>query len=276
MQKETTVRIDLHLHSTASDGGLAPAELVRAAARAGLDVIALADHDTTVGVGEAVASAPDGVYVVPALEVSSSHAGADLHILGYFVDPQNAALLEYTRSAAVRREERIRAMLDRLGALGLHLDMGDVLAEAPEGTEMLGRPHVARALVRRGYVKSLTEAFDRYLGDGRPAFEPMDLIAPAHAIELIHRAGGLAVWAHPPVDGAEPEARRLAEIGLDGIECFRPRIAPDETRRLLELARSLDLIASGGSDWHGPWSGPLGAFHVAREEVPELAARAGL
>jgi len=271
-----TLRIDLHLHSTASDGGLAPAELVRAAARAGLDVIALADHDTTAGVRDAIAAAGGAVRVIPAIEVSTSDAGTEIHVLGYFVDPVHAALLEYARSAVLRRRERIRAMLDRLAALGIALDMDDVLAEAPEGTEMLGRPHVARALLRRGYVRTLTEAFDRYLGDGRPAFEPMDLIAPVHAIELIHLAGGLAVWAHRPLDVAESEARRLAALGLDGIECFRPRVAPEDARRLQALAASLGLIASGGSDWHGDWSGLLGAFHVAREQVPELAERAGL
>ena len=271
-----TVRIDLHLHSTASDGSLAPADVVRAAARAGLNVIALADHDTTAGVPAAMDAARDAVRVIPALEVSTSDMGSELHILGYFVDPMHAALLEYTRSAALRREERVRAMLDRLAALGMDLSMDDVLAETPEGAPMLGRPHVARALVRRGHVGSLTEAFDRYLGDGRPAFVPMDLITPAHAIELIHMAGGLAVWAHPPVEGLEAEARRLAALGLDGIECFRPRVAPEDARRLRALATSLGLIASGGSDWHGEWSGPLGTFHVAREQVPELAERAGL
>ena len=270
------MRIDLHLHSNASDGSLAPADLVRAAARVGLSVIALADHDTTAGVPAAIDAAGDAVRVIPALEVSTSDMGSELHILGYFVDPMHAALLEYTRSAAVRREERVHAMLDRLDALGMRLEMDDVLAEAAQGTRMLGRPHVARALVRRGYVGSLTEAFDRYLGDGQPAFVPMDLISPAHAIELIHLAGGLAVWAHPPVDGVEGEARRLAALGLDGIECFRPRVAPEDARRLRALAASLGLVASGGSDWHGDWSGPLGGFHVAREQVPELIERAGL
>ncbi|MFO7262480.1 MAG: PHP domain-containing protein [bacterium] len=270
------MRIDLHLHSTASDGSLDPAGLVRAAAAAGLDVVALADHDTTAGVPAAVEAAGDAVRVIPALEVSTSDMGAELHILGYFVDPTHAALLEYARSAARRREERVRAMVERLNGLGVPVSMEDVLAEAPPRTRMLGRPHIARALVRRGHVGSIAEAFERYLGDGRPAFEPMDLITPAHAIELIHLAGGLAVWAHPPLDGFEAQARRLAALGLDGVECFRPRVAAEDARRLRTLAASLDLFASGGSDWHGDADGPLGAFHLVREQVPELMERAGL
>ena len=270
------MRIDLHLHTTASDGSLDPAELVRAAERAGLHVIAVADHDTTAGVPAAIDAAGDAVRVIPALEVSTSDMGSEIHILGYFVDPTHAALLEYARSAALRREERVRAMLRRLSALGMELTMDDVLAEATRGTLMLGRPHIARALVRRGYVSSVTEAFDRYLGEGRPAFEAMDLLTPAHAIELIHLAGGLAVWAHPPLDGVEAEARRLAAFGLDGIECFRPRVSLEDARRLRALAASLGLFASGGSDWHGDGNGPLGAFYVSRDQIPELMDRAGL
>lgn len=270
------MRIDLHLHSTASDGGLPPGELVRAAARAGLDVIALADHDTTAGVAEALRAADGLVHVIPALEISTTDQGSEIHILGYFVDPEHAALQEHARTAAARRRDRIHAMLQRLDALGIHISFDDVLAEASGSTGILGRPHIARALVRHGYAPTLDHAFEQYLGDGRPAFEPMDLIAPSHAIELIHLAGGLAVWAHPPLDGVEAEARRLGALGLDGLECFRPRVAPDDARRLRELARGLGLLVTGGSDWHGAWSGVLGAFHVTPEDVPDIAARAGL
>ena len=270
------MRIDLHLHSTASDGALPPSELVRAAARAGLDVIALADHDTTAGVTEARRAAEGLLRVVPALEISTTDQGSEIHILGYFVDPEHAALREHASAAAARRQERIRAILERLRALGVHISFDDVLAEAGGSAGILGRPHVARALVHRGYAATLDEAFDRYLADGRPAFEPMDLIAPAPAIELIHLAGGLAVWAHPPLDDVEAGARRLAAVGLDGLECFRPRVAPDDARRLRELARGLGLLATGGSDWHGGWSGTLGAFYVTPQDVPEIAARAGL
>ncbi|HEY8470236.1 MAG TPA: PHP domain-containing protein [Longimicrobiales bacterium] len=270
------MRIDLHLHSTASDGGLSPGELVRAAARAGLDVIALGDHDTTAGVAEARRAAEGLLRVVPALEISTTDQGSEIHILGYFVDPDHAALREHARAAAARRRDRILAILERLRALGIHISFDDVLAEAGGSAGVLGRPHVARALVRHGHAATLDQAFEQYLADGRPAFEPMNLIAPARAIELIHLAGGLAVWAHPPLDGVEAEARRLAALGLDGLECFRPRVAPDDARRLGELARGLGLVVTGGSDWHGAWSGILGAFHVTPEDVPDIAARIGL
>ncbi len=268
------MRIDLHLHSTASDGTLTPAALARAAAGAGLDIIAITDHDTVAGVPDAMRAAADRVTVIPGIEISSTLGGADVHILGYFLDFEDPALLEYTLAAVNRRVERMHAMLRRLEAIGMRVTMEDVLAEGADA-ESLGRPHLARALVRHGYVQSVPEAFDRYLADGSPIYVPMELLAPRDAIELIHAAGGRAVWAHPEEEALERDLRYLVDAGLDGMECYRPRMTPEQVRRRVRLARKHGLLTTGGSDWHG---GPavIGEFSVSRAEVGDFLAAGGL
>lgn len=270
------MRIDLHLHSNASDGALSPTALVRRAREVGLDLIALADHDTTAGVAAALAEADGDPVVVPAIEVSTTHEGADLHILGYRVDPEHEALHEYTRKAAEGRRERMRAMVERLRGLGVDIDFEDVAAVAGPDAEALGRPHLAQALLDRGHVRTYAEAFDRYIADDGPAYLPARLTAPADAIDLIHEVGGVAVWAHPPMRVFESELDRFVEWGLDGVECIRPRNTASATRRFARATREHDLVITGGSDWHGEWSGPLGEFHVTPAEVAGFLARIGL
>lgn len=270
------MRIDLHLHSTASDGTLSPSAVAWAAKAGGLGIIALADHDTTAGVAEAQAAAHGAPTVIPAIELSSTHGGAELHFLGYFIDPAHPALLAYCREAIERREERIRGMIHRLESLGVHVHYEDVLKAAGAEANVLGRPHLARALLARGYVQSFAEAFDRYLADGGPAFLPTELLTPREAVDLIHEAGGAAVWAHPPWEVLDRELGHFAEWGLDGLECFRPRNSTAEVARLLEAARSFDLLVTGGSDWHGGWHGQVGDFSVTRAQVEPLLALGGL
>jgi 3',5'-nucleoside bisphosphate phosphatase len=273
------MRLDLHLHSSASDGKLLPRELVTHARAAGLDVIALCDHDTTAGHAEAAAAAaaagPRACRVIPAVELSSTAGGHDLHFLGYFIDPEDPAMRRHQQEAVARREERVQGMIARLASLGFPIEFDDVLRLAGPGSHALGRPHVARALIERGHVRTFAEAFDRFLRDGGPAFLPTELMDPEAAIALIHRIGGLSVWAHPPLDTLRAALPRYAAAGLDGIECFRPRHLPAETKELVESAARLGLIRSGGSDWHGEWHGRLGEFFVAPDQVPELSARLG-
>lgn len=270
------MRIDLHLHSTASDGGLSPAALVRAAEAGGLDVIALTDHDTTGGVAGARAVASARVHVISGIEVSTSLDAYEVHVLGYFVDPQDAALVDYSRRAATWRRERMRQMIGRLDEIGVRVAYDDVLAVAGAAAESLGRPHLARALVQRGYVQSHAEAFDRYIGNDAPAFLPAQLLDPVGAIRLVHDAGGVAVWAHPRPDRFEPDLPRLHEIGLDGVECFRPRVAPSDALRMEHVAREAGLLVTGGSDWHGEWHGRLGDYAVSRDEVGAFLERGGI
>jgi 3',5'-nucleoside bisphosphate phosphatase len=270
------LRIDLHIHSTASDGSLPPAQVISAARAGRLHVIAVADHDTVAGVQEAQRAAVGSVHVVSALEISTFYHGGELHMLGYYVDPQHATLLSFGERAAGRREERMREMLERLGSFGVHVGFDDVLAAAGPRPESIGRPHLARALVQRGYVPTVTDAFDRFIGDDGPAFVPTRLITPAESIELIHSTGGVAVWAHPRPDLLEPELPALREAGLDGLECYRPRVSPAESLRIAGLAARHGLLVTGGSDWHGDWHGKLGDFAVERDDVAAFLEAGGI
>lgn len=270
------MRIDLHLHSTASDGSLAPGALISAARAGGLDVVAITDHDTVFGCADALAAAEREIHVIPGIEVSSSVETGEVHLLGYYIDPEHPRMIAYSREAASYRRERMRGMIGRLDAIGVRIGYDDVLAVAGVEPESLGRPHLARALVQRGYVQSPAEAFDRYIGNDGPAFLPAQLLAPAAAIALIHEAGGLAVWAHPRPDAFERDLPRLQSWGIDGVECYRPRVQPADALRMEERARRLGLVATGGSDWHGVWQGRLGDFAVTRDEVSAFLDRGGI
>lgn len=269
------MRIDLHLHSTTSDGSLAPAALIAAARAGGLHVVALTDHDTIFGCADALAAAEDEVHVIPGIEISSS-LDTEVHILGYFIDPAHERLVAYAREAATYRRERMRGMISRLDALGVRIGYDEVLAVAGAEPESLGRPHLARALAQHGHVQSPSEAFDRYIGNEGPAFLPAQLLAPAAAIALIHEAGGLAAWAHPRADAFERDLPRLQAWGLDGVECFRPRVPHADALRMEARALSLGLVVTGGSDWHGIWQGKLGDFSVSRDEVGAFLDRGGI
>lgn len=270
------MKIDLHLHSTASDGMLAPRALVARARDAGLDIIALADHDTVAGVLPAREAAGDHLHVVPAIEISAAHRGRDLHILGYFIDPASDGLTEYAAAAAHARSERMREMIRRLGELDVPVDFDAVLEEAGADAGTLARPHLARVLRGEGHVDSVSEAFDRFIGDDGPAYSPLELLDVAGAIARIHHAGGIAVWAHPPLPLLGGALREFVDAGLDGIEVYRPRVAPPDVNRLLARARKHDLIVTGGSDWHGDWHGDLGSFHLDRDPIARFLEVGGL
>lgn len=271
------MNVDLHLHSSASDGTLRPAELVAAAAAAGLDVIALTDHDTVAGVEEAQGAARAlSIEVIPGVEVSTSYAGVDLHILAYFVDPTHPEILGHAEAAAVRREDRLRSMVERLKAQGVDVPFERVKEEAG-GAASIGRPHLARALVAAGIVESVPRAFDLYIGNDRPAYIPSSLLETEDALGLIRRAGGVSVWAHPPIQLVSDLVPILKEQGLQGLEVYRPRASPERVLRLEGTARSWGLLVSGGSDWHGPAEGAaLGDFHVPSADVAGLLEAGGL
>jgi 3',5'-nucleoside bisphosphate phosphatase len=271
------VDLDLHLHSNASDGRLAPADLVQAAVEARLDVIALTDHDTVAGVAPAQdAARQHPIDLIPALEVSSTWEATEIHVLGYFVDPAEPALVRHAEVASERRARRLEEMVDRLRDQGVDVAFDRVVALAGDEAWSLGRPHLARALLEAGYVATVSEAFDRFIGNGHPAYLPTRLLDPGEAIELIHGAGGLAVWAHPPVYLLDALLPRLAALGLDGLEVHRPRTPPDRVELLSAAARGVGLFVTGGSDWHGPDDGPLGTFRVDSREVAEFLEAGGL
>jgi 3',5'-nucleoside bisphosphate phosphatase len=262
------MKLDLHLHSDVSDGRLSPAAVVQAALAGGLDVIALTDHDTAAGAAEAKAAAlGTPLYVIPGIEISTRHGEHDLHILGYWVDLGHPALLEYQELARRRRDDRMRGMVAKLRAMRIPVEYEDVLEAAGPRARVLGRPHLARALLAGGHTRYYSEAFERYLYDGGPAFVLEPFPSVPEAIELIHYTGGLAVWAHPPREIFEREIRAFAASGLDGIECLRPTTPPAESLMLEAAAQALGLLVTGGSDWHGPQHAMLGDFFLRPKDV---------
>jgi 3',5'-nucleoside bisphosphate phosphatase len=270
------LRIDLHLHSTASDGSLSPSALVWAAHAGGLDLIAITDHDTCAGISEAQRALATQLQVIPAIELSTTHESCEQHILGYFINPQHSTLQEYARNAVHKRQDRIEGMIERLKPFGVHLSLRDVLSSAEPAPRALGRPHLARALVQRGFVQTVNEAFERFIGDQGPAFLPTDLLTPKQGIDLIHQAGGVAVWAHPRASAVERYLNDFVDWGLDGVECYRPNAAATETMQLEEIALRRGLLTTGGSDWHGTWQGKLGDFYVTPEEIEKLLEVGGI
>lgn len=258
--------VDLHSHSTASDGSCEPAEVVRAAVIAGLSAIALTDHDSVAGVPEATAEGERlGIRVIPGVELSAhDDDGREIHLLGLHLatlGPLEQALVGLRDVRRQRAEEIVR----KLNELGVPLRMESVLEEAQGGA--LGRPHVARALISGGFVYSAREAFDRYLGNGRPACVDKARLAVVDAIRLVHEAEGLAVLAHPGPAGRRERLEWFQRLGLDGVEVRHPGHVPEDETRLAALATELRLVPSGGSDWHGAREGPrvLGCMKVSAE-----------
>jgi len=246
--------IDLHMHSTSSDGLLAPAGVVAAARAAGLSAIALTDHDTVEGVPEARAAGDSlGVRVIAGVELSAHEADRELHVLGLHLT--RLGTLE-ERLVALRATRRVRAaqIVDKLRALGFPIELDAVWREAGEGA--VGRPHIARVLIANGWVKDHRDAFDRLIGSGRPAYVPKQRLPLAEAVQMLHEAGGLAIMAHPGSDGTRTRLETFKRIGFDGVEVRHPSHSVEDIARLGTLADYLGMVPSGGSDWHGSVNGP--------------------
>jgi predicted metal-dependent phosphoesterase TrpH len=248
--------IDLHTHSTASDGKLSPAELMRHARSVGIEVIALTDHDTLSGLEEAAEEAARvDIEFIPGIEISAENDPGTLHMLGYFIDPSNSELIETLAWLRGGRDDRNQIILAKLAELGCPLDWEEVAALA--GGESMGRPHIATAMVNRGYVSSFNDAFERYLGKGAAAYTDRLKMTPEIAIDRIRSAGGLPVLAHPQTLSLNDEELsdlldRLTSLGLAGIEVYYYSHSADETDLYLTLARRYGLVVTGGSDFHGP------------------------
>jgi predicted metal-dependent phosphoesterase TrpH len=248
--------IDLHTHTTASDGSFAPAEVVGMAERAGLAAVGITDHDTTAGVAEALAAAAGlQVEVVPGVELSVNHERlGSLHILGYWIQPDHPGLAGRLEGIRGGRDDRNQKILARLASLGCPLDLSEVQEIA--GGEVVGRPHLAQAMLRHGYVKSTQEAFDLYLARGKPAYMERERMSPEEALDRIRRAGGAAVWAHPGLIGLEEaelerEILALMDAGLSGVETYYPEHSSKTTDLLLKLCGRHGLAPTGGTDFHG-------------------------
>lgn len=256
-----TAGVDLHSHTTASDGTLSPRELVRAAVRRGVRVLAITDHDSTDGLAEALdeAARHPPLTIVPGLEINCDVPGAEIHVLGYAVEYGAAWFQDFLRAQRAERVARVHRLAARLGELGMPIDPAEVFAVAKEGAP--GRPHVAQVMVQRGYVASVREAFDRWLHANGPAHVPRHRLTPAEAIAVIRRAGGVPVFAHPGLADRDELVPEMVAAGLMGIETYYAEHSAAQTAHYQALCRQHGLIATGGSDYHGERSGranPLG------------------
>lgn len=265
---------DLHLHTSFSDGTWTPEELVLQAQKSGLSCIAVTDHDTVEGCARAAeACAAVKMEFIPGAELTAEHEDTELHVLGYFLDTQNQKLLSEIAKFQAVRQNRIHEMVARVNELGVPLKAESVFELA--NCRSPGRPHVARAMAKAGFVKNLDEAFERFLKKGRPAWVPKSKISAMEAIELVHQAGGLAVMAHPGLNRTDNIIPALVAAGLDGIECFHTKHSTAMSERYLEIADKYNLLVTGGSDCHGFSKGKplIGTVKLPYEHVDKMKER---
>ena len=264
--------VDLHLHTTASDGRSSPQELVDRAAAAGVTVMAVTDHDTTAAIDDVMSAASAfGIEVISGIEVTAVEAGRDVHILGYFIDPADIQLSGFLARQRTQRITRVKAVGDRLALLGMPIDIMPLIAQAREdGGRSIGRPQIARAMVAAGYVANTREAFDLWLATGRPAFVPRAGAPPEEVIRMLHGAGGFASLAHPGQTAVDSRILAYADAGLDALEVYHPDHDKASTERYRALAVRLRLLATGGSDFHGD---PSHGWEPGAVSLPEDAWR---
>ncbi len=270
------MRIDLHTHTVASDGLLNAAQLIRLAEGAGVGILAVTDHDSTESVESAMELGREaGIEVIPAVELNTDVPGAEVHILGYFIDHRLEWLQALLRRLRDGRLHRAARMVEKLVALGVPITFERVLAFAGGGA--VGRPHVARALLEAGYVSETAEAFAKYIGRNGPAYVERLKVTPAQAVDIIRRAGGIPVLAHPGWLGDDRMVEGLLAAGLEGIEAYYPDHTPAMVERYLEVAHRFNLLVTGGTDFHGgdlATRVPLGSQYVPPDVVDRLRARA--
>ncbi len=277
--------IDLHLHTTASDGRLTPAQLVARASAAGLTTISVTDHDTVASFAEVSALArAAGIRVVPGIEITAVDQGRDVHMLAYFIEIDSPELTSFLERQRALRVQRVRDIGARLAALGAPVDVDGVLLPAAlrPGTSV-GRPQLARALVAAGHVRSLQEAFDRFLATGQPAFVPRTGPSPFDVVHVVHRVGGVASMAHPAVTNRNELIAPLVAEGLDAIEVYHSDHSPEDERAYFEMATRLGVEMTGGLDFHGedpgvpqgrPRRAMLGAIALPPAAFARLEGRA--
>jgi predicted metal-dependent phosphoesterase TrpH len=273
------IEADLHTHTTASDGTQRPAANVQMAFDAGLGAIAITDHDTVSGVEEALLAGRElGIEVVPGVEISTVANGQDIHVLGYYMDIYNEQFLQRLASLRETRDTRNNMIIERLQELGLDITMAEVLREVENiktKGDTVGRPHIAAVLLNKGYVSSISEAFERYLGKGAAAYANPPRIEPATAIGWIQEAGGKAVLAHPGIYHDDALVEAIVHQGLDGIEVYHSDHTPEDEAKYLSLAQRSGLLITAGSDFHGERGGvvfhaPIGSRRIGIDVIQRL------
>ena len=270
--------VDLHLHTTASDGRCSPIELVEQAAAAGLSVIAVTDHDTTASVDDVrVRAAENGIEAIPGIEITAVEDGRDIHVLGYFLRTTDVSFREFLAGQRRIRVDRVQAIAGRLAQLAMPVDLSEALAAAGQQSgRAIGRPQVARAMVAAGHVADTREAFDKWLGRDQPAFVPRSGPSPKTVIETIHSAGGLASLAHPGRTLIDHRLPALRDAGLDALEAYHSDHDAASADRYRRIADALGLLLTGGSDYHGD---PVHGVSIGSSTLPSecwqqlLAAR---
>ena len=279
--KKNIVYADLHTHSTASDGTMTPTELIKKAKEIGLSAIAITDHDTISGLEEAYkVSSTENIIVVPGIEISCGweDRNASVHVLGLFIDRKCKTLVDMLEEQRISRFHRAFKILDLLEKEGIDVkELRDEFKATPE--KVLGRPHIARYLVKKGVVSEMQQAFEKYLLNGRPAYVPKQKVDPEYGIKLIHEAGGLAVLAHPGLISEFDEVwKRLEKLNWDGLEVYYSEHSNTTIKKFQNLADSKNLLASGGSDYHGENGkhvGRLGTAGLSKEQFKKLVEKAG-
>ncbi|PRX29885.1 hypothetical protein BX659_10898 [Orenia metallireducens] len=243
--------VDLHLHTTASDGSYTPTELVTKAKKLGFSAIAITDHDTVGGIEEGLKAAEElGIELIPGIEMNTDYENTEIHILGYYIDYQDKNFINILADLKEARYNRIRKIVSKLNDLGLEIAFDEVNKLADGGA--LGRPHIAQIMLNKGYVQEWSQAFDQYIAKGAPAYVERKKITPKKAIGIIKEAGGVPVIAHPALMERDDLLKTLLEWGIEGIEVYHTEHDRIDSQRYLEYARENDLLVTAGSDCHGP------------------------
>lgn len=272
------MQADLHVHTTASDGVDKPEEVVARARSIGLGAVAITDHDTLEGIEPAlVAGRINGIEVLPGIELGSEHRGEEIHILGYLMDLDNDEFLDKLTVFRNSRVDRMVKMVEKLRHMGISVNMS--MVETIAGTGSMGRPHLAEAMVESGFVANLSEAFEKYIGAGKPAYIPRCKLSPWEAVLIIKSAGGVPVLAHPGLSNTTKLLGELVAVGLSGLEAYHPVHTREQAAYYHRLAIKYGLVVTGGSDYHGPEHKAgcrLGMETVSCSVVEELKRRKGM
>lgn len=263
--------VDLHIHTQASDGALTPAQVVERAVAQGLKAIAITDHDIIDGCRPAIEAAADRLEVIPGVEINTEWGSKEVHILGYYIDLADQKFLEELKNLRQVRLDRIVKIVRKLNDIGVKVNLDRVLELAGAGT--IGRPHVALAMIENGYVSTIQEAFAGYIGYGAPAYVPRYKLLPEEAVQIILKAGGVPVLAHPGLIGEDELIPHLAAHGLQGLEVYYPEHGPEQIDHYAQKAKEYGLVITGGSDFHGnqaDYRGDIGCLAIGYDLVEGL------